>query len=159
VTQRRRMRGAAQYGRRAGGGALLPVTEDGLTYLIDLETYVDTGLFLDQRETRRLIRRLAGGRRFLDLFAYTGTATVCAIAGGSPATTSVDLSATYLRWAQRNLLANGIADVALELARDVHGGVVDVPRSARDGRRPPRRAREDEAVGRRSPRRVRPHLP
>ena len=147
VTQRRRMRGAAQYGRRAGGGALLPVTEDGLTYLIDLETYVDTGLFLDQRETRRLIRRLAGGRRFLDLFAYTGTATVCAIAGGSPATTSVDLSATYLRWAQRNLLANGIADVALELARDVPGGVVDVPRSARDGRRPPRRAREDEAVG------------
>ena len=72
------MRGAEQYQRRAAGGAPLPVTEDGLTYLVDLESYLDTGLFLDQRETRRLIRRLAGGRRFLNLFAYTSTATVCA---------------------------------------------------------------------------------
>lgn len=118
VKQRRRMRGAAQYERRAGGGDLLqPVSEDGLTYLVDLETYLDTGLFLDQRETRRLIRRLAGGRRFLNLFAYTCTATICAIAGGASSTTSVDLSATYLEWARKNLLENGVRDVDLELAR------------------------------------------
>jgi 23S rRNA (guanine2445-N2)-methyltransferase / 23S rRNA (guanine2069-N7)-methyltransferase len=117
VKQRRRMRGAAQYQRRAASGATLPVSEDGLTYLVDLELYLDTGLFLDQRETRRLIRRLAGGRRFLNLFAYTSTATVCAIAGGAPATTSVDLSATYLDWSRRNLLENGVTGVQVELAR------------------------------------------
>jgi 23S rRNA (guanine2445-N2)-methyltransferase / 23S rRNA (guanine2069-N7)-methyltransferase len=111
------MRGAAQYQRRAASGATLPVSEDGLTYLVDLELYLDTGLFLDQRETRRLIRRLAGGRRFLNLFAYTSTATVCAIAGGAPATTSVDLSATYLDWSRRNLLENGVTGVQVELAR------------------------------------------
>ena len=125
VKQRRRQRGAAQYGRRAGGGALRPVSEDGLTYLVDLETYLDTGLFLDQRETRRLIRGLAGGRRFLNLFAYTGAATVCAVAGGAAATTSVDLSATYLDWARRNLAENGIADVSLDLARQRAGRPAD----------------------------------
>lgn len=122
VKQRRRMRGAAQYQRHAPGGATLPVTEDGLTYLVDLESYLDTGLFLDQRETRRLIRRLAGGRRFLNLFAYTSTATVCAIAGGAPSTTSVDLSATYLQWSRRNLAENGVTDVVLELAHDMGRG-------------------------------------
>jgi 23S rRNA (guanine2445-N2)-methyltransferase / 23S rRNA (guanine2069-N7)-methyltransferase len=111
------MRGTEQYERRAAGGATMPVTEDGLTYLVDLESYLDTGLFLDQRETRRLIRRLAGGRRFLNLFAYTSTATVCAIAGGAPATTSVDLSATYLDWSRRNLLENGVTGVQVERAR------------------------------------------
>ena len=116
VKQRRRQRGAAQYERRPAGGALLRVAEDGLSYLVDLETYLDTGLFLDQRETRRLIRRLAGGRNFLNLFAYTSTATVCAIAGGASATTSVDLSATYLEWSRRNLAENGVAHVTLELA-------------------------------------------
>jgi 23S rRNA (guanine2445-N2)-methyltransferase / 23S rRNA (guanine2069-N7)-methyltransferase len=127
VKQRRRMRGAAQYQRHTSGGAFRPVTEGGLTYLVDLETYLDTGLFLDQRETRRLIRRLAGGRRFLNLFAYTSTATVCAIAGGSPATTSVDLSATYLDWSRRNLAENGVADVVVERTRGA-----DHPSRARD---------------------------
>jgi len=113
VKQRRRQRGAAQYERHAGGGALQRVTEDGLAYLVDLERYLDTGLFLDQRETRRLIRRLAGGRRFLNLFAYTSAATVCAIAGGAATTTSVDLSATYLEWSRQNLAENGVTDVAM----------------------------------------------
>ena len=58
------------------------------------------------------MRRLAGGRRFLNLFAYTGTMTVNALAGGSPASTTVDLSATYLTWAERNLAANGFAPAA-----------------------------------------------
>jgi len=111
IKQRRRQRGAAQYERRADRSALIPVTEDDLTYLVDLETYLDTGFFIDQRLTRRLVRRLAGGRRFLNLFAYTGAMTVNALAGGAPASTTVDLSATYLDWARRNLAANGFESV------------------------------------------------
>jgi 23S rRNA (guanine2445-N2)-methyltransferase / 23S rRNA (guanine2069-N7)-methyltransferase len=107
LKERRRQRGAAQYERRGDRGKLLPVSEDDLTYYVDLGTYLDTGFFIDQRLTRRLVRRLAGGRRFLNLFAYTGAMTVNALAGGSPASTTVDLSATYLDWAARNLSANG----------------------------------------------------
>ena len=113
LKERQRQRGAAQYERHATGGDFLPVKEDGLTYLVNLRDYLDTGLFLDQRLTRRLVRRLAGGRRFLNLFAYTGTMTVAALAGGSPASTTVDLSSTYLEWARRNLAANGFS-AALE---------------------------------------------
>ena len=108
LKERRRQRGAAQYERRGQRGELLPVAEDDLTYLVDLSTYLDTGFFIDQRLTRRLVRRLAGGRRFLNLFAYTGTMTVNALAGGSSASTTVDLSANYLDWAERNLAANGL---------------------------------------------------
>ncbi len=114
VKQRRRQRGAAQYERRAGGGDLIPVEEDDLTYLVNLTDYLDTGLFLDQRETRRLVRSLAGGRHFLNLFAYTATTTVSAVAGGALSSVSVDLSRTYLEWAERNLAANGIGGAALE---------------------------------------------
>ena len=109
LRQRRRQRGAAQYERHAAGGTPFTVTEDDLSYLVDLGPYVDTGFFIDQRLTRRLVRRLAGGRRFLNLFAYTGTMTVNALAGGSAASTTVDLSAPYLDWAERNLAANGFA--------------------------------------------------
>ena len=109
LKERRRQRGAAQYERRGDAGKHLEVSEDELTYLVDLNTYLDTGFFIDQRLTRRLVRRLAGGRRFLNLFSYTGTMTVNALAGGSPASTTVDLSATYLTWAERNLAANGFA--------------------------------------------------
>ena len=107
LKERRRQRGPAQYERRGDQSKLLEVSEDDLTYLVDLNTYLDTGFFIDQRLTRRLVRRLAGGRRFLNLFSYTGTMTVNALAGGSPASTTVDLSATYLTWAERNLAANG----------------------------------------------------
>ena len=109
LKERRRQRGAAQYERRGDQSRLLEVAEDDLTYLVDLNTYMDTGFFIDQRLTRRLVRRLAGGLRFLNLFSYTGTMTVNALAGGSPASTTVDLSATYLTWAERNLTANGFA--------------------------------------------------
>jgi len=115
LKERRRQRGAAQYERRASGGDFLPVKEDDLTYLVNFRDYLDTGLFLDQRLTRRLVRKLAGGRRFLNLFAYTGTMTVDALAGGSPASMTVDLSSTYLEWARRNLEANGFS-AELELS-------------------------------------------
>jgi 23S rRNA (guanine2445-N2)-methyltransferase / 23S rRNA (guanine2069-N7)-methyltransferase len=82
------------------------VLEDGLRFLVNFDEYLDTGLFLDHRITRDRLRAAATGRRFLNLFAYTGTATVYAAAGGAAATTSVDLSRTYLDWAQRNLALN-----------------------------------------------------
>ncbi len=122
LKQRRRQRGATQYERRPERGALVPVLEDDLTYLVDLGTYLDTGFFIDQRLTRRLVRRLAGGRRFLNLFSYTGAMTVNALAGGSQASTTVDLSATYLDWAARNLAANGF-ESAREQWPAADGGV------------------------------------
>jgi len=83
------------------------VQEDGLRLLVNLRDYLDTGLFLDHRITRGLLREYAQGQDFLNLFAYTGTATVHAAAGGARTTTSVDLSATYTNWARRNLSLNG----------------------------------------------------
>ena len=73
--------------------------------------YLDTGLFLDHRPARARIRGLAAGKTFLNLFAYTATASVFAAAGGARTTTSVDLSNTYLDWARRNLQRNGFDDV------------------------------------------------
>ena len=115
LKERRRQRGTAQYERLAVRGSFHEVTENGLTYLVNLTDYLDTGLYIDQRLTRRLVRQLADGRRFLSLFAYTGTMTASALAGGASASTTVDLSSTYLEWAQRNLEANGFA-ASLELS-------------------------------------------
>ena len=107
LKSRRPQRGADQYQKLRDGGSLLEVDEGGLRFLVNLTDYLDTGLFLDHRLTRRLIRELAAGRRFLNLFAYTGSATVYAAAGGAASTTTVDLSLTYLDWARRNLDLNG----------------------------------------------------
>ena len=100
--------GAVRAARRRAASSSTS-SEDDLAYLVNLHDYLDTGFFVDQRLTRRLVRTLAGGRRFLNLFAYTGTMTVNALAGGSPSSTTVDLSGTYLDWARRNLEANGFA--------------------------------------------------
>lgn len=85
------------------------VLEDGLKFLVNFEDYLDTGLFLDHRKTRARLRAAASGKRFLNLFAYTCTASVYAAAGGAASTTSVDMSNTYLNWAQRNFELNGLA--------------------------------------------------
>lgn len=106
---RRRQRGASQYERLAPRDDLHEVSEGGLRFLVDFTGRLDTGLFLDHRPTRALIRDLAGGGRFLNLFAYTGSATVYAAAGGATETVSVDLSARYLEWAERNLELNGFS--------------------------------------------------
>lgn len=107
--QRRRQKGSAQYSKLAETGRYYEVREGGLRFLVNFTDYLDTGLFLDHRLTRGLLREQAAGKRFLNLFAYTGTATVHAAAGGAAVTTSVDLSRTYLDWAQRNLALNGLA--------------------------------------------------
>jgi 23S rRNA (guanine2445-N2)-methyltransferase / 23S rRNA (guanine2069-N7)-methyltransferase len=106
---RRPQKGTSQYEKVSDRGGLLEVREGGLRFLVNLTDYLDTGLFLDHRPTRRLIRDLAKGRRFLNLFAYTGSASVYAAAGGAVSTTTVDLSPTYLDWARRNLDLNGFA--------------------------------------------------
>jgi 23S rRNA (guanine2445-N2)-methyltransferase / 23S rRNA (guanine2069-N7)-methyltransferase len=103
---RRRQRGAQQYAKRATTGEFHAVEEGGLRFLVNFTDYLDTGLFLDHRLTRARLRDLAAGRRFLNLFAYTGTASVYAAAGGARATTSVDLSRPYLEWAERNMALN-----------------------------------------------------
>ena len=108
VKQRQRQKGKSQYERRGPGGPKEQVAEGNLRFWVNLSDYLDTGLFLDHRITRSLLGEWAKGRRFLNLFAYTGTATVHAAAGGARDTTSVDLSNTYLDWARRNLELNGL---------------------------------------------------
>ncbi|MEM7114543.1 MAG: class I SAM-dependent methyltransferase [Chloroflexota bacterium] len=85
------------------------VQEAGLTFEVNLSDYLDTGLFLDHRPTRQMVRNRAVGKCVLNLFAYTGSFTVYAIAGGAKQTTTVDLSQTYGQWAERNLQLNGFA--------------------------------------------------
>jgi 23S rRNA (guanine2445-N2)-methyltransferase / 23S rRNA (guanine2069-N7)-methyltransferase len=103
---RQRQRGSSQYTRVARTGVVGTVDEAGLFFEVNLTDYLDTGLFLDHRITREWLGELAQGKRFLNLFAYTGTATVHAAAGGAVSTTTVDLSTTYVEWAGRNLSRN-----------------------------------------------------
>ena len=105
--RRQRQRGSAQYERLADAGNFLEVAEDGLQFRVNLRDYLDTGLFLDHRLTRALLRERAAGVELLNLFAYTGSASVYAAAGGARATTSVDMSGTYCAWARQNLALNG----------------------------------------------------
>jgi len=114
---RRRQRGANQYQKQDSSGRFYEVQEGPCRFLVNFSDYLDTGLFLDHRPTRRLLGELASGRRFLNLFAYTGTATVYAALGGASSTTTVDLSPTYLDWARRNLELNGIRGRQHELIR------------------------------------------
>ena len=107
--QRRRQRGVDQYQRTEGDFAEFVVGEGGLKFKVSLTRYMDTGLFLDHRLIRAQIREQARSRRFLNLFSYTGTASVYAASGGA-STTSVDLSNTYGRWARENLALNGFSD-------------------------------------------------
>ncbi len=114
---RERGKGGSKYGRFDQRGEFIEVEEGGLGFRVNLTDYLDTGLFLDHRLVRAKLRELARGRSFLNLFAYTGTASVYAAAGGATTTTSVDLSATYLEWASRNLALNGFSGAAHRLAQ------------------------------------------
>lgn len=105
---RRKQRGGSQYQKSATGPHYVEVGEGGHRFLVSFEGYLDTGLFLDLRSLRGRIEREAEGKRFLNLFAYTSTATVYAAAGGARETVTVDLSNTYLDWGQKNLALNGL---------------------------------------------------
>jgi 23S rRNA (guanine2069-N7)-methyltransferase / 23S rRNA (guanine2445-N2)-methyltransferase len=106
--QRRRQRGAAQYEKQDSQGELLSVAEGPARLLVNLRDYLDTGLFLDHRPLRLRIGAQAKGKNFLNLFCYTGAATVHAALGGARSTTSVDMSNTYLQWLRKNLEHNGL---------------------------------------------------
>ena len=107
---RKKQEGSAQYHKHDTKDHKMTVQENGLKFIINMYDYIDTGLFLDHRNTRQLIKQLAHKRSFLNLFAYTGSATVYAAAGGASSTTTVDMSNTYLNWAKENLSINGYSD-------------------------------------------------
>ena len=109
VKSRERQKGDAQYQKREdASGTTIEVYEGPLKFQVNLYDYLDTGLFLDARPLRRLIAQLAAGKSFLNLFAYTCTASVAAAQGGATTTMSVDMSRTYLDWGQTNFKLNGL---------------------------------------------------
>ncbi|MFK7765838.1 MAG: class I SAM-dependent methyltransferase [Mariniblastus sp.] len=108
LKQRHKDRESRQYEKVDSLGELITVQEGGLKFLVNLSDYVDTGLFLDHRVTRGMVRDEAKDKDFLNLFAYTGSFSAYAAAGGARSTTTVDLSKNYLNWAQKNLEANGL---------------------------------------------------
>lgn len=110
IRERRQQKDGAQYEKVGYEREFDIVRENGYRFAVNFTDYLDTGLFLDHRLTRRYIGELARGKRFLNLFAYTGTATVYAAGGGALASTTVDMSRTYLDWAKRNLALNDLAD-------------------------------------------------
>ena len=114
---RKKQSGADQYTRQGDRGETLIVNEHGLRFKVNLRDYLDTGLFLDHRPTRKLVRTICSDKSFLNLFAYTGTATVYAAAGGARRSTTVDMSKTYLAWARDNMDLNGLSGDAHEFIR------------------------------------------
>ena len=114
---RERLAPGEQHERRDDRRRFREVHEGDLRFLVNLTDYLDTGLFLDDRLLRRGIRERAAGRDFLNLFAYTCTASVAAAAGAARSTTSVDLSKRYLDWGSRNFAANRLAGPAHRFVR------------------------------------------
>lgn len=104
---RKQDRGGKQYAFDKRERKRVLTKESGLTFELDLTSYLDVGLFLDHRITRQFIAAQAKGKDVLNLFAYTGSASVYAAAGGAKSVTTVDLSQTYLDWARRNMERNG----------------------------------------------------
>lgn len=117
VKTRYRAKGGSKYGRFDQRNEFLLVEEGGLKLRVNLFDYLDTGLFLDHRPVRARIRELARDKRFLNPFCYTATASVHAAIGGALATTSVDLSSTYLEWATRNFTLNECTGAKHELVQ------------------------------------------
>ncbi|WP_051309262.1 bifunctional 23S rRNA (guanine(2069)-N(7))-methyltransferase RlmK/23S rRNA (guanine(2445)-N(2))-methyltransferase RlmL [Desulfogranum japonicum] len=112
IKTRKQQKGKEQYQKKDGSQKapkekLQEVHEGGLSFLVNFTDFLDTGLFLDHRITRAKIASLARGKSFLNLFAYTGTASVYAASGGARETTTVDISARYLSRARANMALNG----------------------------------------------------
>lgn len=131
-----------RYSRMGFSGERLEVHERDLRFLVNLDDFLDTGLYSDHRDTRVIVKKLARDKNFLNLYGYTGAFTCAAAAGGAKSTTTIDRSITYLKWAKDNLELNGFmgpqhalvqSDVAKFLTRTFHEGrrftlaVVDPP--------------------------------
>jgi 23S rRNA (guanine2445-N2)-methyltransferase / 23S rRNA (guanine2069-N7)-methyltransferase len=108
IKSRARGKGGSKYGRFQERGEVIIVRENGARLRVNLFDYLDTGLFLDHRPLRRHMAQESRGKRFLNLFSYTGVASVQAGVAGADSTVSVDLSATYLEWCAANLALNGL---------------------------------------------------
>jgi 23S rRNA (guanine2445-N2)-methyltransferase / 23S rRNA (guanine2069-N7)-methyltransferase len=108
---RERQKGRSQYEKKGNSRKMYEVQEGECSFLVNFTDYLDTGLFLDHRPVRARIFAAAKGKRFLNLFGYTGTATVHAAHGGAVGTTTVDLSASYLQWTRMNIALNGLGEV------------------------------------------------
>ncbi len=119
IKRREQQKGKNQYERQNSEGHFMEVQEGDIKLLVNLKDYLDTGLFLDHRPMRLRLQEEAQGKRFLNLYCYTATATVHAIKGGARTTTSVDLSKTYLDWGKRNLLLNGFSERQKLIQADV----------------------------------------
>ena len=118
VKRRERQTGAAQYQKREASGERFEVQEGSARLWVNLRDYLDTGLFLDHRPVRRMLGEMASGKRFLNLFCYTATATVQAALGGASDSVSVDMSNTYLEWARDNFALNKLDPRLHRVVRD-----------------------------------------
>ena len=108
LKRREGQKGDTQYEKTGSKGEDFVVLENGCKFIVNLDSYLDTGLFLDHRNMRKMVGEKSSGKRFLNLFAYTGSFTVYAAKGGAISTTTVDLSNTYLDWAKRNFELNNL---------------------------------------------------
>lgn len=118
IKRRERQAGSAQYQKREASGERFEVREGEARLWVNLRDYLDTGLFLDHRPVRRMLGEMAGGKRFLNLFCYTATATVQAALGGASDSVSVDMSNTYLEWAKDNFALNELDPRLHRVTRD-----------------------------------------
>ncbi|MBV0932259.1 bifunctional 23S rRNA (guanine(2069)-N(7))-methyltransferase RlmK/23S rRNA (guanine(2445)-N(2))-methyltransferase RlmL [Marinobacterium weihaiense] len=131
LKQRKRQQGQQQYERQDESGHFMEVLEHGCRLQVNLHDYLDTGLFLDHRPVRHRIQQLARGKDVLNLFCYTATASVHAGVGGASTTTSVDMSATYLEWARRNMELNGLPKAQHKLVQSDCFKWLEQPRAER----------------------------
>ncbi len=116
-TRRTQPKKGRRYDDKGRSRKRIEVRERDLKFLVNLDDYVDTGLFADHRETRALIAKEAKNKSFLNLFGYTGSFTCYAALGGAKRTTTVDLSGPYLHWAKDNLQLNGLFSRKHELVK------------------------------------------
>ncbi len=108
--KRQSHRDKEQYEKQNSAQEFFKVEENSLQFLINLTDYLDTGLFLDHRTTRTMVREASKDKRVLNLFCYTGSFSVYAASGNAATVTSVDLSKTYLEWANDNFIINQLKD-------------------------------------------------
>jgi len=103
---RQKQKGRQQYQKQQSQHRFIKINEDGACLFVNLGDYLDTGLFLDHRNTRSWVAQQSKNKRFLNLFCYTASATVHAALGGARESLSIDMSTTYLDWARENFRAN-----------------------------------------------------
>lgn len=114
IKRRRRQRGLSQYEKMDQAGVTTTVREHGTLFTVNLSDWLDTGLFLDHRETRARVRAEAAGKKILNLFSYTGSFSVQAALGGACEVDSLDLSNTWLDIARENFRLNGLETLRLD---------------------------------------------